>query len=328
MTWQARGVGTFLVSGAETFLSERASLRFIRQARAADPTAERHEILASADSASGDLALACGPTLFGDGAIVLVDGIEDASEPLQQQILALLEERPEHVALVLVHGGGVKARGFVDKCKKAVDEVVTVEKPKGRTVDDFIASEFASHKRKVTGAAMAALRNAIGDDARALASAVSQLAADVESNPIDVADVEQYHEGVAGASAFTISDAVWEGRAVPALIALRWALDSDPGFGPAVVSSAAGALRSLVRLAGAPPGMSDADLAREIGAQPWKLRTLRDQLRRWKPAALADAAVMLAALDAQMKGGDGIGLDPVQKQVVLETTLLRIARSR
>ena len=30
----------------------------------------------------------------------------------------------------------------------------------------------------------------------------------------------------------------------------------------------------------------------------------------------------------RMKGGDGIGLDPVQKQVVLETTLLRIARSR
>jgi DNA polymerase-3 subunit delta len=222
----------------------------------------------------------------------------------------------------------VKGRGFVDRCKKAVDEVITVEKPKGRGVDDFIASEFASHRRKVTGAAIAALRAAIGDDARALASAVSQLAADVESNPIDVVDVEQYHEGVAGASAFTISDAVWDGRAVPALIALRWALDSDPGFGPAVVASAAGALRSLVRLAGAPPGMSDADLAREIGAQPWKLRSLRDQLRRWKPGTLADAAVLLATLDAQMKGGDGVGLDPVQKQVVLETTLLRIARSR
>ena len=74
--------------------------------------------------------------------------------------------------------------------------------------------------------------------------------------------------------------------------------------------------------------MSDADVAREIGAQPWKLRTLREQLGRWKPAALADAAVLLATLDAQVKGGAGFGLDPVQKQVALETTLLRIARSR
>lgn len=319
---------SYLVTGAEAFLAERACLRIVKASRAADPTAERHEISAGAEGASGDLSLACGPTLFGDGAIVLLDAVEDAAEDLQRVVLELLEESPEHVALILVHGGGVKARGFIDKCKKAVDEVITVEKPKGRAVDDFIASEFAGQRRKATSAAIGALRAAVGDDARALASAVSQLAADVQSDPIDVTDVEQYHEGVAGASAFAISDAVWEGRAVPALIALRWALDSDPGFGPAVVSSAAGALRSLVRLAGAPPGMSDADLAREIGAQPWKLRTLRDQLRRWKPAALADAAVLLATLDAQMKGGDGVGLDPVQKQVVLETALLRIARSR
>lgn len=319
---------SFLVTGSESFLAERACLRIIKAARAADPTAERHEISAGSEGAIGDLSLACGPTLFGDGAIVLLDGIEDAAEDLQLTVLGLLAESPEHVVLILIHSGGVKARGFIDKCKKAVGEVITVEKPKGRGVEDFIAAEFAGHRRKVTAAAISTLRAAIGDDARALASAVSQLAADVETNPIDVSDVEQYHAGVAGASAFAISDAVWDGKAVPALIALRWALDSDPGFGPAVVSSAAGALRSLVRLAGAPPGMSDADLAREIGAQPWKLRTLRDQLRRWKPAALADAAVLLASLDAQVKGGDGVGLDPVQKQVVLETALLRIARSR
>jgi DNA polymerase-3 subunit delta len=321
-------VQSFLVTGAESFLAERACSRLIKAARAADPTAERQEIVAGGEGAAGDLNMACGPTLFGDGAIVLLDGIEDAADDVQAAVFSLLAESPDHVTLVLLHGGGVKARGFVDKCKKAVGEVITVEKPKGRGVDDFIAAEFASHKRKVTTAAITTLRAAVGDDARALASAVSQLAADVESNPIDHSDVEQYHEGVAGASAFAISDAVWEGRTVPALVALRWALDSDPGFGPAVVSSAAGALRSLVRLAGAPPGMSDNDLAREIGAQPWKLRTLREQLRRWKPAALADAAVLLATLDAQMKGGDGIGLDPVQKQVVLETTLLKIARSR
>ena len=319
---------SYLVTGAETFLAERACQRIVREARAAEAGTERYDIVASTDGAASELLQACGPTLFGDGAVVLLDGIEDAGEDVQRVVLQVLAEDPDQVTLVLVHGGGVKARGFVDKCRKAVGTVVAVERPKGRAVDDFIAGEFAMHRRKATSAAMTALRSAIGDDARALAAAVSQLASDVDADPIDAADVAQYHEGVAGASAWTISDAVWEGRAVPALIALRWALDADPGFGPAVVASAAGALRSLVRLAGAPPGMADADLAREIGAQPWKIRTLRDQLRRWKPAALADAAVPLAALDAQMKGGDGVGLDPVQKQVVLETTLLRIARSR
>ena len=317
-----------LVTGSEAFLAERACTRLVKQARNADPTAERHEIVAGNESAAQDVAMACGPTLFGDGAIVVVDGVENADDIVQRAVLGVLEEDPDGVFLILLHGGGVKGRGFVDKLKKAVGDVITVEKPKGRAIDDFIASEFSAHKRKVTSAAVSTLRAAIGDDIRALASAVSQLATDVESDPIDGPDVEQYHEGQAGATTWAISDAIWEGRAVPALIALRWALDSDPNIGPAVVSSAAGALRSLVRLAGAPPGMGDADLAREIGAQPWKIRTLRDQLRRWKPAALADAAVLLASLDAQMKGGDGIGLDPTQKQVVLETTLLRIARSR
>lgn len=319
---------SFLVTGAETFLAERASQRIVSEARAAAAGLERLDIVAGLDGAAGELLQACGPTLFGDSSVVVLDGIEDAGDDLQRVVLDILDQAPEHVTLVLVHGGGVKARGFVDRCRKAVGSVITVERPKGRGVDDFIAAEFAAHRRKATSAAVTALRSAIGDDARALASAVSQLASDVTNDPIDAADVEQYHEGVAGASAWTISDAVWEGRAVPALIALRWALDADPGFGPAVVASAAGALRSLVRLAGAAPGLGDAELAREIGAQPWKIRTLRDQLRRWKPGALADAAVLLAALDAQMKGGDGVGLDPVQKQVVLETTLLRIARSR
>ena len=317
-----------LISGAETFLAERACMRAVKQARAADSGAERHEIIAGSDSAANDIAMACGPTLFGDGAIVVVDGVEDADDITQRAIMSVLDERPDGVALILLHGGGVKGRGFVDKLKKAVDDVVTVERPKGRAIDDFVAVEFSALKRKVTAGAISTLRAAVGDDLRALASAVSQLASDVESNPIDVSDVEQYHDGQAGATTWAISDAIWDGRTVPALVALRWALDADPNAGPAVVATAAGALRSLVRLAGAPPGMSDADVAREIGAQPWKLRALRDQLRRWKPAALADAAVLLAALDAQMKGGDGVGLDPTQKQVVLETTLLRIARSR
>lgn len=317
-----------LVTGAESFLAERACARLVKQALSADPGAERHELTAGGEHAAQDLAMACGPTLFGDGAVVVVEDVQDADDITQRALLSVLEEKPEGVALILLHGGGVKGRGFIDKVKQAVDDVVTVEKPKGRAIDDFIASEFSHHRRRATAAAVSTLRAAIGDDLRTLASAVSQLASDVESDPIDGPDVEQYHEGQAGATTWAISDAIWEGRAVPALIALRWALDSDPNVGPAVVSSAAGALRSLVRLAGAPPGMADIELAREIGAQPWKLRTLRDQLRRWKPAALADAAVLLASLDAQMKGGDGIGLDPTQKQVVLETTLLRIARSR
>ena len=96
------------------------------------------------------IAMACGPTLFGDGAIVVVDGVEDADDITQRAILSVIDEDPDGVFLILLHGGGVKGRGFIDKLKKAVQDVVTVEKPKGRAVDDFIAAEFSHHKRKVT----------------------------------------------------------------------------------------------------------------------------------------------------------------------------------
>ena len=44
---------------------------------------------------------------------------------------------------------------------------------------------------------------------------------------------------------------------------------------------------------------------------------------------LARAAVVLAAVDAAVKGGsDGEGLDPVQKQLAIERAVVGIASSR
>jgi hypothetical protein len=60
---------------------------------------------------------------------------------------------------------------------------------------------------------------------------------------------------------------------------------------------------------------------------------LRDQVRRWRPTELADAALLLTKADAALKAGeiDALGtitvLDPVQRQALLERTLLSIARS-
>ena len=77
---------SYLVTGAETFLAERACQRIVREARAADAGVERHDIVASSESAASALLQACGPTLFGDGAVVLLDGIEDAADDVQRVV--------------------------------------------------------------------------------------------------------------------------------------------------------------------------------------------------------------------------------------------------
>ena len=320
------------LAGGEDFLAEREVLRIVRALRTIDPALERRDVDASSDSAHFDFQDAVAPSLFGESAVVVVDNVEQATEQLQELLLDLIARGNDDQKVLLIQRGLQKGRSFVEKLKKSPAETLQFEKPKGRAFDDFISAEFKLNKRKVTPDALKSLRAAVGDDLRALASAISQLCSDLDSNPIEAADVDKYYEGMAGVATYTISDAVFDGRTVAALTALRWAIEREPNIGPAVVATAASALRALVSVASAPSGLPEGELARQAGVPPWKIRGLRDQARRWRPAELADAALLLAKADAALKAGeiDALGgitvLDPVQRQALLERTLLSIAR--
>ena len=69
-----------------------------------------------------------------------------------------------------------------------------------------------------------------------------------------------------------------------------------------VTSAFAGGARGLARYKGAPRAMREADLAREVGVPPWKLRTIRDQSRGWSDAGIARAIRAIAQADADIKG--------------------------
>ena len=315
-----------LVIGPEQFLAERAVAGVVSAARKADPDTERHDLDLAGDGALGQFLEAVSPTLFGGGIVLVATAIESAEPAVLDAVLRAVDEREDGVRLVLLHPGGVRGKAALERLRAAGVAEVAADKLKGRAIDDFVAAEFRRHRRATTSGAVAALRASVGDDLRALASAASQLSSDVDGDPIGEAEVADYYDGVAGASGFAVSDAVWNADPIGALVALRWALSADPGFGPAVVATVAAALRSLLRLAGAPAGMSDSELAREVGIPPWKLSSVRSQLRRWTPRELADAARLLANVDVAMKGGqEGVGLDPVQKRAALERALLTIA---
>ncbi|MCZ9339159.1 DNA polymerase III subunit delta, partial [Streptomyces sp. TRM76130] len=80
----------------------------------------------------------------------------------------------------------------------------------------FVRGEFRTTGRSATPEACQALVDAVGSDLRELASAVSQLVADVEGT-IDEAVVGRYYTGRAEASSFTVADRAVEGRAAEAL---------------------------------------------------------------------------------------------------------------
>ena len=148
------------------------------------------------------------------------------------------------------------------------------------------------------------LVEAIGHDLRSLAAAAHQLTNDFPGDRLTDDKVRRYFGGRAEAKSFAVADAAFNGRVRQALEELRWALDS--GTAPVLVTSAfASSARGLARFAGAPRGMRDADLAREIGAPPWKLRQIREQARTWSDEGLARAIQAVARADADVKGAAG-----------------------
>jgi DNA polymerase III subunit delta len=65
--------------------------------------------------------------------------------------------------------------------------------------------------------------------------------------------------------------------------------------------------------------MRDADLAREAGVPPWKLRMLRDQARGWNDLGLATAITAVARADADVKGAAGDASYALERMVLTVT---------
>jgi len=322
-----------LAIGNEPLFIDRAIAAVSKAARAADPQTQRFDISASDESGGLALREASAPTLFGDSSLVVVAGVDGASDEVDAALRELVGEFPEHVWLVVTHPGGVKGKNLLDALRAGGAVQVDCAAPKKRAEAlDFLAREFASHKRTITREALETLYESIGNDIRMLAAAASQLSTDVIAEPIALDDVTAYFEGVAEVSGFTIADAVWDRRSADAVRLLRQAMLNSDSVAVPTVSALAMGLRQIVRVAGMGPGTSEVDVAREAGVPPWKVKTLRRQWSGWSgdQRRLAAAAVALADADGAVKGGVGAGasLDPEQKLLELERLVMLTAARR
>jgi DNA polymerase-3 subunit delta len=310
-----------LVTGPEEFLGERAVARVRAAVRRHDPEAELSET--GADSLTmatlGELAA---PSLFSSTRCVVVRGLEDLPEESAAGLLDYAAAPAEDVALVLVHGGGQKGSGLLTRLRK-LDAVVEVKSAPlaARDVPKFVADEVRGHHVRIDADAAEFLVQAVGQDLRALSAAAGQLANDFAGQPITTEMVKRYFGGRAEAKSFVVADHALNGRAAQALEELRWALDR--GTAPVLVTSAvAGSLRSLAKLKGAPRGMRNADLMREVGVPSWKLDQLRRQGHGWEDDGLGRAIRAVARADADIKGRAS------DAAYALEKMVLDVVRSR
>ncbi|GAA1153921.1 DNA polymerase III subunit delta [Nocardioides aquiterrae] len=309
-----------LVTGKEEFLNERTVAAVREAVRHHDPEAELSETPAS-DLTLATLGELAAPSLFSSIRCVVVRALENLPEESVEGLLTYAAAPADEVALVLVHGGGPKGSGVLTKLRKLapVTEVKSGEL-RASEYPGFVAAEVRSHGTTIEREAADALVQAVGQDLRALAAAAHQLASDFAGEPITEAKVKQYFGGRAEAKSFAVADAALFGRRTVALEELRWALDG--GTAPVLVTAAfASGARGLARYMTAPRGMREADLAREVGVPPWKLRIVRDQTRGWSEGGISRAIRAIAQADADIKGAASDASYTLERLVLTVTDL-------
>jgi DNA polymerase III subunit delta len=314
-----------LVVGEEEFLVDRAVREAVAAARAAsaaggDDGGDVHDVEAGA-LAPGELATLTSPSLFGGGSIVIARNAQHAGKEVATELAAYAKSPAPDAVLVVTHAGGAKGKALVTDLTKAgarVTECPKLTRLSERT--EFVRGEFRRAGRQADEGAVRALLDAVGGDLRELASAAGQLASDTEGR-ISAAVVATYYRGRAEATGFSVADHAVEGRLNEALEQLRWALAT--GTSPVLINSAlAQGVRLLGRVGAAGRGASAAALAAEVGAPPWKIDRVRQQLRGWHPDGVARALRAVAEADAQVKG------DSVSADYALERAVRRIVDCR
>lgn len=308
-----------LVSGPEELLAERAVSSVLAELRHRAPDCE--VVRVGVGYEAGQLAMHTSPSLFGGSTCVVIEGLDQAGDELQSDLLGYLASPADHVTLVVRHAGGPRGRKVLQALTAGAARVIEAPAVKtDRDKAEFVAAEFVRAGRKATSDAVRALVEAVGKDLRELASACTQLIQDTDG-VIDASVVETYHGGKVEATGFRVADAAVAGQAAEALRLLRHAIASGVDPVP-IVAVLAAQLRQVVRVGSAARGTSSAQLASTLGMAPWQVDKARRAASGWTAEGLATSIQAVAAADAEVKGG---GRDPVY---AVERAILTISSAR
>ena len=305
------------------FLADRMRARALASVLASEPGCEVTTASAGSLTAGEFLGLTSA-SLFSAATAVVISDLQDAPEAPGEELVAYAAEPSPEVAVILVHAGGQKGKRLLDQLRSAAAVTeVKIEAPKyERDFVGWVRGESREIGAPLDEPAATLLVQAVGQDLRALAGAVDQLAATQgQGEPISADIVRKYFGGRADVRGYEIADAAIEGRFDVALERVRWA-ESAKVAAPVIVSALAAGLRSLAKLADVNAGVSDVDAAKLVGAPPFKIRSLKAQLRDWNPQGLAAAMDAVAAADLDIKSGEA---DPAY---AVERLVLQIAQAR
>jgi DNA polymerase-3 subunit delta len=288
-----------VVTGEEELLRSRAVGAVRTAVLARHPDAEVHELTA-AGLPIGQLADVLAPSLFGGHRLVVVSGVQEAAGALSDSLISYAKDPDPDLTLVVVHFGGKRNEALVKAftaAGAAVDECPKLKSP--GDLAQFARNEVRQFGGRITGDALTALVDAIGNDLRQLSAAASQLVSDF-GGTIDADAVARFHRGQAEVTGFTVAERVLVGDRAGSIEMLRWALER--GVPHVLIADAiADGVRTAARvssLSSTNPG----ELARTLKMPPWKVKKAQAQSRGWSIDGLQQAIGVAAGLNADVKG--------------------------
>lgn len=303
-----------LILGEEEFLGERIRRAILDQLRADAPDLEL-TVMRASEVSGPELIDATSPSLFGEDRAVVITHTEVAGKEPIELLLATCRNVAPGITIIIHHTGGGRQKAMVAKFRRLAEvHEANPLKPGDRPA--WVTNEFRSHGVRPTPDVIHALLEGVGSDLRELASAVSQLIADTDGE-ITVETVRSYYEGVAEVSGFDIADLAVTGQTSRAVASCRRALQL--GMHPVALATALSMkVAGIARLYSTRTTNFNA-LAGQVGMPPWLAEKTSRVARRWTGDNVSRAVILMADLDAEVKGQGG---DP---EFAIENAVRRVS---
>lgn len=311
-----------LVVGGDDYLNNLNARTLREKIQKNAPDAEIIELDASsADKYAFDEAV--GPSLFGDGTIVIINDLQSADESLVEAIEKFCQQAQNNENnfdesslswVIARHEGGLKGKSIVTRLTKAGAQTITVpDLKKDDAKLNFVMSIFDRHNRSVEPQAAQRLVAVLGGKTGELAALCSQLCFDYDDNPITLNIVDRYLIADPQVTGFFVADTAVTGHLGSAVLSARTAVAQ--GVDPIALI---GALASKVRLIALAMAIRNGTISSaEAKANPWALKMAMRQLAGWSSAGVSKSLQALAWADEQCKGGSSDANYALEKCIMI-----------
>jgi DNA polymerase III subunit delta len=261
------------------------------------------------------------PPFLGDRRVVVVRDAGRIGASEASGLLAALSQPLESTFLVLVGGAGTVPQALV-KAIGAAGELIDASPGTGRERTSWVATQLRDGPLRFEAAARSRLQEHLGDDLGRIAGIVDSLvSAYGEGASISVSELEPFLGSAGSVPPWELTDAIDSGSIPAALSALRRMLDAGGRHPTEVIGILHRHYANMLRLDGV-SGSDPTEAARLLGVRsPYVAKKALEQGRRLGSERIAQAVILLADADLDVKGRTGLPPD-----LVLEVLVARLGR--